>query len=133
LYVRFYYNALLKQNYTTIVKACVVDIKKDFYEVVTPKAPVEVSCKLKRVGNTSFTTVVELYCGGKMKPSVALRKPLLQLNSSYQTLARCLVVLQNNKIFFIVVLFIFPGCHGRDLHLIYQSNQYLSKPFPHHH
>jgi acyl-CoA thioesterase FadM len=67
------YNALLKQNYTTIVKACVVDIKKDFYEVVTPKAPVEVSCKLKRVGNTSFTTVVELYCGGKMKPSVALR------------------------------------------------------------
>lgn len=67
------YNALLKQNYTTIVKACGVDIKKDFYEVVTPKAPVEVSCKLKRVGKTSFTTNVELFCGGKMKPSVTLK------------------------------------------------------------
>ncbi|XP_063440760.1 uncharacterized protein LOC134721591 [Mytilus trossulus] len=67
------YNTLLKQNYSTITKACSVDIKKDFYEVITPKAPVEVSCKLKRVGNTSFTTVVELCCGGKMKPSVSCK------------------------------------------------------------
>lgn len=64
------HSSLLKQNYTTITKACIVEVKKDFYEVVTPKGPIEVSSRLTRIGKSSFNTSVELFCGGKMKPSV---------------------------------------------------------------
>ena len=67
------YNALLKQNYTTITKACVMEVKKDFFEVVTPKGPIEVCSKLQRIGKSSFNTSVDLFCGGKMKPSVTCK------------------------------------------------------------
>lgn len=67
------YASLYKQNYTTIVKACDIEIKSHFYEVTTPKAPLDISVKLVYVGNTTFTTVSEMTCGGKMKPSIRLK------------------------------------------------------------
>ena len=67
------YEHLDKQNLTTIVKACILDISSDFYETITPKAPLDVEMKLGHIGNTTFTTVLSLMCGGKMKPSVRIK------------------------------------------------------------
>ena len=67
------YVALYKQNYTTIVKACKIDIAQEFYEFVTPKAPLDISIGLCGVGNTSFTTQIGMSCGGSMKPSMRVQ------------------------------------------------------------
>ncbi|KAJ8302405.1 hypothetical protein KUTeg_018801 [Tegillarca granosa] len=67
------YASLYKQNYMTIVKACDIEIKSHFYEVTTPKAPLDISVKLVYVGNSTFTTVSEMTCGGKMKASIRLK------------------------------------------------------------
>ncbi|KAK3086632.1 hypothetical protein FSP39_021227, partial [Pinctada imbricata] len=67
------YVHLYKQNYATIVKACRIDIKSDFYETVTPKAPLDVSIRLCHVGTSSFMTLGGIACGGSMSPHVTLQ------------------------------------------------------------
>lgn len=75
------YTSLNKQNLSTIVKACKVEVKKDFYETITPKAPLDVTAKLVHIGNTTFTTVCEMSCGGKMKPSVRIKNMHTLINT----------------------------------------------------
>lgn len=67
------FDKLHKLNIHTIVKACIVEIKSDFYEITTPKAPLSIQITLDHIGNTTFTTVTEMCCGGKLKPSVRLK------------------------------------------------------------
>ncbi|XP_033754550.1 uncharacterized protein LOC117337603 [Pecten maximus] len=67
------YTSLNKQNFSSIVKACSLEVKKDFYETLTPKAPLDVTVSLAHIGKTTFTTVCEMSCGGKMKPSVRIK------------------------------------------------------------
>lgn len=67
------YRALRQQNLRTYVKACVMDIGSDFYETTTPKAPLDVCVKLTDIGHTTFTTVNEVFCGGRLKPSIRVR------------------------------------------------------------
>lgn len=67
------FDKLDKLNMQTIVKACMVEIKSDFYEITTPKAPLSIQIKLDHIGNTTFTTVTEMCCGGKLKPSVRVK------------------------------------------------------------
>ncbi|XP_045193464.1 uncharacterized protein LOC123549431 [Mercenaria mercenaria] len=67
------YLALRQQNLRVFVKACVMDISSEFYETTTPKAPLDVQVKLTDIGNSTFTTTNELFCGGDLNPSIRTR------------------------------------------------------------
>lgn len=67
------YIAVRQQNLRVFVKACVMDISSEFYETTTPKAPLDVHVKITDIGNTTFTTTNELFCGGNLKPSIRTR------------------------------------------------------------
>lgn len=67
------YLAVRQQNLRVFVKACVMDISSEFYETTTPKAPLDSQVKLTGIGNTTFTTTNELFCGGSLKPFIRTR------------------------------------------------------------
>ena len=54
------------------IKACVMEVNSNFYEMTTPKAPLDIRLRLCSIGNASFTTLSELSCGGKMSPSITI-------------------------------------------------------------
>ncbi|OWF50125.1 uncharacterized protein LOC110450824 [Mizuhopecten yessoensis] len=78
------YTSLNEHNFGSIVKACTLEVKKDFYETTTPKAPLDVTVKLAHIGRTTFTTVCEMSCGGKMKPSVRIKNMHTLMNLDRQ-------------------------------------------------
>lgn len=67
------FDVLHKQSISTIMKAVKMEFKSDFYEITTPKAPIEVTIKLKYVGDKTMITWSEAMCGGKMKPSIKIQ------------------------------------------------------------
>nr|XP_022345394.1 uncharacterized protein LOC111137955 isoform X2 [Crassostrea virginica] len=67
------YDHLYKAKYISFVKACKYEAKSSFYETTTPKTPLDVSTKLVGVGDSSFTTVSEVACGGDLKPSIRIK------------------------------------------------------------
>lgn len=67
------YDKLNKSRHISFVKACKYEAKSTFYETTTPKTPLDVSIKLTGVGDSSFTTVSEVACGGDMKPSIRIK------------------------------------------------------------
>ena len=74
------YLALRQQNLRVFVKCCVMDISSKFYETTTPKAPLDVQVKLSDIGNTTFTTTNELFCGGNLSPSIRTRSVYAFIN-----------------------------------------------------
>lgn len=74
------YLTLRQNNIRVFVKACVMDISSDFYETTTPKAPLDVQVKLSDIGKTTFTTTNEVFCGGKLSPSVRTRSVYTLIN-----------------------------------------------------
>ncbi|KAL4234946.1 hypothetical protein ACF0H5_006588 [Mactra antiquata] len=74
------YLALRQKNLRIYVKACVMDIHSNFYETTTPKAPLDIQVKLTNIGNTTITTTNELYCGGKLNPSIRTRSVYALIN-----------------------------------------------------
>lgn len=74
------YLAIRNQNLRIFVKASVMEIGSDFYETTTPKAPLDVNVRLYDIGNTTFTVVNELSCGGKLKPSIRTRSVYAVIN-----------------------------------------------------
>lgn len=66
------YTTLRRQDFRHYIKACVMEINSSFYEMTTPKAPLDIRIKLSSIGKTSFTTFSELSCGGKMSPSITM-------------------------------------------------------------
>jgi len=74
------YMAVRKQNLRIFVKACVMEIDSLFYETTTPKAPLDCRVNLLHVGNRTFTTLNELSCGGKLRPSIRTRSVYAVVN-----------------------------------------------------
>ena len=66
------YLKLRNQDFRQYIKACVMEINSDFYEVTTPKAPLDITITLTSAGKTSYTTYSKLSCGGRMSPSITL-------------------------------------------------------------
>lgn len=66
------YMSLRRQDFRHYIKACMMEINSSFYEMTTPKAPLDIRIKLASIGKTSFTTFSELSSGGKMSPSITL-------------------------------------------------------------
>ncbi|XP_061163517.1 uncharacterized protein LOC133172605 [Saccostrea echinata] len=67
------YDKLYKSRHISFVKACKYEAKSTFYETTTPKTPLDVSIKLVGVGDSSFSTVSEVACGGDLKPSIRIK------------------------------------------------------------
>jgi acyl-CoA thioesterase FadM len=67
------YDKLYNSRHISFVKACKYEAKSSFYETTTPKTPLDVSIKLTGVGDSSFTTVSEVSCGGDLKPSIRIK------------------------------------------------------------
>lgn len=67
------YLKLRSQDFRQYIKACVMEINSDFYEALTPKAPLDITISLTCVGKSSYTTLSELSCGGKMEPSIRVQ------------------------------------------------------------
>lgn len=74
------YLAIRQKNLRIYVKACIMDINSNFYETTTPKAPLDIQVKLTDIGNTTITTTNELYCGGKLSPSIRTRSVYAIIN-----------------------------------------------------
>lgn len=74
------YLAMRNQNLRIFVKASVMEIGSEFYETTTPKAPIGVNARLINIGNTTFTVLNELFCGGKLKPSIRTRSVYAVMN-----------------------------------------------------
>lgn len=67
------YDQLYMSKHISFVKACKYEAKSTFYQTTTPKTPLDVSIKLAGVGDTSFSTVSEVACGGDLKPSIRIK------------------------------------------------------------
>ncbi|WAR11717.1 hypothetical protein MAR_025897 [Mya arenaria] len=74
------YIGMRQQNLRVFIKACVMEIDSLFYETTTPKAPLDSRVTLANVGNRTFTTLNELYCSGKLKPSIRTRSVYAVVN-----------------------------------------------------
>ena len=66
------YLKLRSQDLRQYIKACVMDIHSDFYEVTTPKAPLDITITLTSAGKSSYTTLSKLSCGGRMAPTITV-------------------------------------------------------------
>ena len=66
------YLTLRRQHLRHYIKACMMEVNSNFYEMTTPKAPLDIRIRLCSIGNTSFTTFSQLFCGGKMSPSITM-------------------------------------------------------------
>ncbi|KAH3770483.1 uncharacterized protein LOC127845427 [Dreissena polymorpha] len=76
------YLAIRQQNLRIFVKALVMEIDSSFYETTTPKAPLDTRVQLHDVGNRTFTTLNEIYCGGKLRPSIRSRSVYAIVNKN---------------------------------------------------
>jgi len=103
------YMAMRNQNLRIFVKASVMEIGSEFYETTTPKAPLGVNVRLLSIGNTTFTVLNELFCGGKLKPSIRTRSVYAVMNQKTgkveatpewwrNRFVRCVDVKQSNKL-----------------------------------
>ncbi|KAK3610403.1 hypothetical protein CHS0354_008692 [Potamilus streckersoni] len=75
------YKCLRKQNISSHVKAAQMEIRSDFYEITTPKAPLQVQIRLSQIGETTFTTHTEMYCAGRAKESILIKNMHAFVNS----------------------------------------------------
>lgn len=61
---------LNNKNIATVTKASRIEMRREFYDRTVAKAPLAVNLGLLHVGDTSFVTLTDFSCGGRMKPSV---------------------------------------------------------------
>ena len=74
------YTALYSQGLGSITKAVTLEVKSHFYELTTPKSPLDMSMKLIHIGKSSFTVLTELSCGGRQKPSIKVKSLYVLFN-----------------------------------------------------
>ncbi|XP_076469853.1 uncharacterized protein LOC143300180 [Babylonia areolata] len=67
------YTKLTTQGISSSSAEITMEIGKHFYEVTTPKSPVQVKLNIIGISNTTFTTCMSVMVGGRLKPSVQVK------------------------------------------------------------
>ncbi|KAL8570496.1 hypothetical protein ACOMHN_034531 [Nucella lapillus] len=67
------YTKLTAQGIASSSTEITMEIGRHFYEVTTPKSPVQVKLNLIGISDTSFTTCLSVMVGGRLRPSVQVK------------------------------------------------------------
>ncbi|KAK7114232.1 uncharacterized protein [Littorina saxatilis] len=67
------YTKLHNQGIGTFSSEITMEFGRHFYEVTTPKSPMQVKLNVIGISDTSFTTCMSVMVGGRLKPSVQVK------------------------------------------------------------
>ncbi|PVD20731.1 hypothetical protein C0Q70_18892 [Pomacea canaliculata] len=67
------YNKLQKQGIKTFSQSVTMEVAQSFYEVTTPKSPVQVKLNCTGIADSTFTTNICVMFGGRLKPSIIIK------------------------------------------------------------
>ncbi|XP_041376315.1 uncharacterized protein LOC121388862 [Gigantopelta aegis] len=74
------YTTLYSLGLGSVTKAVNLEVRSHFYELTTPKSPLDMSMKLIHIGENSFTILTELRCGGRQRPSIKVKSLYVLFN-----------------------------------------------------
>lgn len=68
-----HYNKLHRQGIGTFSQQLTMEFGRHFYEVTTPKSPLQIQMNIIGISDTSFTTCMSVTAGGRRKPSIQVK------------------------------------------------------------